>query len=108
VRSAHPALSVGALDTMESNCPALNAQLRTTPDGTDTVLIVHNFSNSAETGCTLGKPSSSLAEGSLTATDLLTGAPADPMPVRVGGAIEDYQPLPTIAPRQTLILSLTP
>ena len=108
VRSAHPALSVGALDTMASSCPGLNAQLRTTREGTDTVLVVHNFSDTAETGCTLGLASSPLAEGSLTATDLLTGAPMDPMTVGAGGVIEDYQPTSTIAPRQTVIISLTP
>jgi glycosidase len=107
LRAEHPALAVGAVAPVESTCPDLHAALRTMPDGSDTVLVVHNFSDTPQSGCALAVAGSQLAESALTATDLLTGAAVDPVTVAAGGVITDYVPVPTIRPRQSVLLALT-
>ena len=108
VRREHPALSIGALQALQSSCPGVIAALRTTPDGTDTVLVMLNFNATEATGCTVSAPSSELPEGTRQATELLTGKPASAVTVGPDGALEAAQPLPTLGPRQAAILHLTP
>jgi glycosidase len=105
-RHEHPALSIGALQALESSCPGVIAVLRTTPDSTDTVLVMLNFTPTEATGCTLSTPSSALPEGTWQATELLSGTPASAVTVGPDGAIEAAQPLPTLGPRQAAVLHL--
>jgi glycosidase len=108
LRADHPALAVGAMVPVESSCPDLHAALRSMPDGSDTVLVAHNFADVGQRGCALAVSGTGLVEGTLTATDLLTGAPMDAATVAAGGVITDYVPVSTIGPRQSLVLGLTP
>jgi glycosidase len=107
LRTAHPALRVGGLDMLTSTCDRVLAFLRRTADGADTVLVVHNFGATEATRCALSTTSSTLPEGSLRATDLLTGTPAEDLEATSGGAITDYTPLTTLPPRSTAVLHLT-
>jgi alpha-amylase len=107
VRRDHPALSIGALQALQSSCPGVIAALRTTPDSADTVLVMLNFNATEATGCTVSAPSSELPEGTRQATELLTGKPASAVTVGPDGALEAAQPLPTVGPRQAAILHLT-
>jgi alpha-amylase len=106
IRHEHPALSIGALEALQSSCPGVTTGLRTTADGADTVLVMLNFSPTEAAGCTLSTPSSALPEGSWQTTDLLTGTPASAVTVGPDGAIEAAQPLPNLGPRQAAILHL--
>jgi glycosidase len=107
LRAAHPALSVGGLDLLDSTCDSVLAFLRQTADGADTVLVVHNFGATEATRCALSTTSSALPEGSLRATDLLAGTRAADLEATSGGAINDYTPLTTLPPRSTAVLQLT-
>jgi hypothetical protein len=68
---------------------------------------VHNFGATEATRCALSTTSSTLPEGSLRATDLLTGTPAEDLEATSGGAITDYTPLTSLPPRSTAVLRLT-
>jgi glycosidase len=107
VRREHPALSIGALESLRVSCPGVMAALRTTDDAADTVLVMLNFNASEAKGCTISAPSSALAEGTAQVTELLTGSPATTVSVGPDGSLESAEPLPTLGPRQAAILQLT-
>jgi len=108
VRKEHPAISVGSLQVLASTCPGVQATLRRTPDDSDTVLVLLNFGSAPATGCALSATASGLANGTLTGTELMTGAGAADLVVDDTGAITGYVPLATLGPQETAIVHLKP
>jgi glycosidase len=114
LRTEHPALQTGDLRTVSGSCPGTYGYLRSTPaaaaGGTpdDAVLVILNFTATAQDGCAVDLPASGLPAGTFTATDLITGQPAAQLTIGAAGGITGYVPLGSLAPRQAAILELAP
>jgi alpha-amylase len=107
-RTALPALQTGGLQALASTCPAVYAFLRPAADPSDdSALVVLNFSDAEQSGCTLSVDGSPLASGSYDVTDVLSGQAGAALDIGTGGSIDDYVPLDSIDGRGTAILQLS-
>lgn len=107
-RAEHPALSTGGLQLLASSCPSVIAWLRSSADGSDHVLVVHNLDSDEASGCSLAVGSSALAPGTYGARDLISGDSAADLSADAGGAVAGYVPVPSLGARQSLVLPLLP
>jgi alpha-amylase len=106
IRAEHPALGRGGVQVLDTSCDSLHASLRRTSDGTDALIVLHNFDTTEATDCAITAEGSPLAPGLMRAQDLITGTQAADLQVGEGGAISEYVPMPAIGPRQSVILHL--
>ena len=104
LRRSNAALATGTLVPLDAGNPQVVAYLRIA--GTRAALVVANLGDSAVTGLALASTARVLPAGRYAARSLL-GAP-DGATLRVGpdGRLTGYVPTPTIAARQSLVLSL--
>jgi alpha-amylase len=110
VRAQTPALQVGGLRSLQGSCQDVYAHLRA-PDPTSTdipVLVLLNFARDAQSECSVRTDASDLAPGTYSALDLLADQPAADLTVGEGGAITEYSPAGSLAPRAGMVLALTP
>ncbi len=106
IRHDHQALSLGSIQLLDSSCPAVQASLRRTDDGADTVLVLLNFDSAQQSQCTLDAASSALPPGTYRTTDLLTGEAQGDVSVSEAGAISGAVPMAVLGSRQAAILQL--
>jgi alpha-amylase len=104
-RADHAALRTGGLQSLEAACETGYAFTRSSTDGSDNVLVVLNFSGSAQQ-CAFSADATGVPEGEYAAVDLLTGQAAADLSVGRDGAISDYEPADGLQPRQGLVLEL--
>jgi glycosidase len=105
LRQSHPALRVGDFLMVESDVNAVYAYLRAAPD--EVLLVLVNLSAEAVTDYRLSLVQGPLA-GEVDAALLLgEGQPAAPV-VNSSGGFDAYVPLPTLPPRSSFIIRLTP
>jgi len=105
LRQDHPALRTGDTSLVETNSDQVYSFIRQSEG--ETVLVVANLSNNPVTdyqlalsqGALTGKPRAQLLLG--------TGQPAAPVANAAGG-FDGYKPLPTLAPKSSLVILLKP
>lgn len=106
LRRANAAIGNGRLLALTTSNDAVTAYLRR--DGTRAVLVVANLGAAPVSGVVLGSDPGALPVGRYAFRSLLAGgATAAPLRVQPGGRIAGYVPVPTLAPRQALVLELT-
>jgi glycosidase len=107
IRAGHPALSRGGLASLASTCPEVYGYARATADQDDQVLVVLNFAETEQRGCSFSAPSTGLAPGTSRAQDLLGATTARALEVGDSGAIAAYVPVESIPARGALVLEVS-
>ncbi len=105
VRAASPALRVGNFDRLSAESGSVYAFLRQSAQ--ETVLVLVNLSNKADSGYVLSAEESTLS-GSYTAEMLYGESEAGALEVGANGAFSGYQPLLELPPFSTTIIRLNP
>lgn len=104
LHTAQPALARGDLTVLASSNAAVAAFLRQVDD--EAILVVLNFGDKPLDQVALTVAQSGLAAGRYTLESLLGSADATPLTVEAGGALTNYVPLPSLAPRTGYIFKL--
>jgi glycosidase len=104
LHTQHPALGQGTFTLLKSNTPSVAAFLRQAGD--EAVLVVLNFGDEPADTVTVSGTASKLAAGEYRADPLLGDEPGAHLTIGPGGALADYTPLATLAPRTGYIFSL--
>jgi alpha-amylase len=105
LNTEHPALGHGSFTPLVASSGNVAAFLRQA-DG-EAILVVLNFGQQPVTKATLTLAQSELASGSYQLQPLLGEQPAAALTIGAGGALTDYAPLETLAPRTGYIFKLT-
>jgi glycosidase len=107
LRSATPALGAGELVPLETGRDAVAAYVRRIAGENRAVLVIVNLGITPLSGVTVTSRDRVLPAGRYVPRNLLgRTAPAAPLRVRSDGRIRAWVPLPTLAPRQGLVLEL--
>ncbi|HYD53650.1 MAG TPA: alpha-amylase family glycosyl hydrolase [Gemmatimonadaceae bacterium] len=104
LRAEHPALQSDALTPLRASHDAVAAFVRR--DGERAVLVVANLGDAPLPGVRLASPAGALPAGPWRLRDLLGNASAAPLSVPADGAMREYVPLPSLAPRQGYLFDL--
>lgn len=108
LRAEHEALRGGGIAQLHSSCRAVSAHTRSSADGTDNVLVVLNFGESAAAGCSLSTDATGIPKGTYRAVDGFTGeAMVADVTVGDGGAVVGFTS-PDLPPRAAAALVLIP
>jgi glycosidase len=108
LRAETPALGEGELVPLETGRDAVAAYLRRVAGESRAVLVIVNLGTTPLSGVTVTSRERVLPAGRYAPRGLLVGAAPVAAPLRVGsdGRIRRWVPLPTLAPRQGVVLEL--
>jgi glycosidase len=104
VRNDHVALRTGSLLPLETACRPVYSYLRQHEE--EAVLVILNFADGDQTGCTFSLARSPVAPGTYAVRQLLTDEGADALTVGEGGGFSGYVPFETLSPTQGYVLLL--
>jgi glycosidase len=105
LRNDHPALRTGTMWLVQSDAPAVYSYLRHSPE--ETLLVLVNLSKEPVEDYRLTLEKGPLRETSGAVLLSGKGQPTAPT-LNARGGFDSYVPLPSLAPRSSLILQLSP
>ncbi len=104
LHTSEPALGHGSFTAAKASNAGVSAFLRQA--GEDALLVVLNFGQRPAENVAISVEQSELAAGTYNARPLLGDARGAPLTVGEGGALTDYVPLPSLAPKTGYIFKL--
>jgi glycosidase len=102
IRTQQQALRKGTYHPFEASTSVILAFMRQFEN--EAVIVIANFSSAERTSIQLNAEVSNLQPGTYSVTDLISGASQGNLTVGTNGKIENWIPVDTIAPRNTIIL----
>ena len=104
LRKANAALATGRLVPLTASNPAVIAYLRR--NGDHAVLVVSNLGPTPISGISISSADSALARGTYQPKSLSSGQNGAGLEVGADGRLKSYEPVPTLGPRESLVLEL--
>jgi alpha-amylase len=105
LRNTHSALRVGDVTLLESASPNVYASLRHTED--QTIMVLINLGSEPVTDYALSLAVSDW-QGTLAGSVILGQGEVQPLTWGTDGALADYQPLASLPPYSTMLITLSP